>query len=65
MSSENRVTSYRRTDVAKLKIASAILWTRPKKNRNKKKSPTGSRVFLIHKGIAVSFLFQKGKSFRE
>ena len=39
--------------------------TTPKKIGNKKKSFTGPREFLIHKGIAVLFLFLKGKSFLE
>ena len=35
------------------------------KSSNKKKSSTVPRQFLIHKGIAVLFLFLKGKSFLE
>jgi hypothetical protein len=53
------------TDVAKPTIAFAILLNAPKKSGNKKKSSTGPREFLFHKGIAVLFLFLKRKSFLE
>jgi hypothetical protein len=39
--------------------------TATKKSGNEKKSSTGPREFLIHKGIAVLFLSLKGKSFLE
>jgi hypothetical protein len=61
MSIGSRVTSCRRTDAAKLTVARQFHERAHKGNSTKKKSSTGPREFLIHKGIAVLFLFQKGK----